>query len=384
LPALFLILFLCADAVYACSLKQVLRELGRGEVQWSESIWKGDKEILVPGGPLTFSHDTEVYTSQAIALLRQEKQDLPPFSKTYSLQELSEKLALSEKQVKLFALRKSHEPVKNRFDFSHIHPLYIGRLRAEARAFSGSVIDLEKFHRFEKSLALLVAEALRKKGIPVEGDLDSHHIELRHETFERRPRVFIDQLAAMERELGAIAPHLHIGIPTQALTIDQLQSIGRAIESKIVLERLASTPSLDFGKYYFSHFSRAEMGGRGVVTIKPEGFQTPVPSHDLEIREARDVAHGLAMADFAVRLVMAAPRLRALSAGTEPRGSQEFNALTYVANALMAATTPEKRSLVRQLQDLRSKPIEEVHEALKKMNIEELLTPELFLQPELP
>lgn len=338
-----------------------------------------------------------------------------------TLQQLASTLGLSEKQARIFAIRKDVEKNKALFDltdltpksFDHVLSGILSELVDAAQRvphFPQKLIATkDSGERFLTAYRKIALRFVEQNQLPMAGHFEEHLIELTHTSSETNPSRFYSLIT---KDLHARFPgaqtHLHAGIPAE-VPRPQTTAIARAVETRVVL-RLAADHADDSinlyndgynlgeeNAYYSSLRKGTPASGKrvGVVRLNFSKWYTPVLAHDIEIRQWLKIDEGLDDVQLVATLAQKHDSLVVLE-DFEAKVVPDLvtgnlnGALRYAGLLLQRSTTEQSRLIGEQLVQMANrietegtltrKTREDVMKFLNRYLVVSLLDAEAFLK----
>jgi hypothetical protein len=276
---------------------QALETLCRN-VHTADRFWKDRSPFVISktaGGDslyTTYSFDSEIVLGDFwgemdkhldAVTLQKATEDMNKVFPRVAKEELIEKLGYSEKQLALFALKKGIDSTQRYFNFTDLKPRTMSILRVGQSLTGNQYLTVERLLRED------LIPLLNRQGLAVKTHIDLSFPELTHPTSSTNPADYAQDIKRLHEIFPRAATHFHVGLPTEAVTQNQAFEIARAIEAKTVLillihSNLGSASRLEYRATTFENWAVAN-NRRGVVKLALNGFWTPFPAHDLELRQ---------------------------------------------------------------------------------------------------
>lgn len=353
---LFVLLLLGSSAYAGVKCDRALSKV------WIEDpFWNTDKPVLVKTKtgkelPFTFSSDIEIPDAEIYAQIYKDPELFEKFKVFTQWQHLSikksaETLRMSKKQFTSFAIRKGVVVNSDEILYSDLYPRYLDQVLP--RAMRGH--DTIRLEATEKWLS----------DLPIQVDLDSSRVEIRHNKFEDTPLGFKTFIENVNRRVQQPQTHFHLGIPAAAVTDEQFLAITRALETRAIIRLAIEDPEpqqkLSYSvSYLYDNLEtegRLDFGSRGVVKGQLNAFEGTNPGHDLELREWTTTEQALGEIKLAIALAGDAQKIRIIPGITtaevqDPLTQNLRGALVYASRALLSSTNPKIVSVAERLQSL--------------------------------
>jgi hypothetical protein len=310
---------------------------------------------------LTYSFDSELRDFDVFAFLMQTESGRALLNRKYgarkySAQQLADLAGVSEKQLKVFGLRKEVDRSQTRFALTDLNPKLMDAAVSSKR--KGLALRWNQLVGWLSPPAEVgeVERELQSRGLPVETHLDYSglQVEVTHGSYEVSPsRYYALVKDGMHGLFKTPQTHLHLGMPG-SLRPEEAHAIARAVETKIILNWAASQDSEGARLAYYEGSSlradikQAEL--RGAIRMQLNEWTVPAPSHNLEIRQWDSIEDGLDLLGLAGELVLEHERLRIIPAFDAAKISDPFTdnlngALKYAGELLSRSAEPEKASI---------------------------------------
>ena len=343
----------------------------------------------------TFSFDSESSLAQTLKFLRknfphtlkkfEEIDGRNPINRAQLLRDLK----MSDKQFRLFSLRKGIDKNQEKYLLSDLQPeIFESMIRtiASRRPEDGGDLYLMWYSEI---LSQALDQAYREMKSVLTSTPDGKRPETRYKSFEKSPARFLEEIKKQKLFFEKPFTHLHLGIPSE-VSLKEVYRVGRAVEAKIILRlALENTMAHLVHNSYTSLVSEINPGvQRGVIALHPHGFVEPV-MHDLEIREYFSLDDGLSDLQSAVTLSRNHRRLRDLpvleKAPHDPYTSNLKGALFYIGHGFERLNPEISKKLLEFSNRLTMETMnhgvlrEEISKYLGEHQIIEQLTPEFFL-----
>ncbi len=270
-------------------------------------FWRSETPTTVEGPngerlPITMSHDSEITHADALRLLltsprefAQVQSELNGASMFMTVEQIAAALRITPEQVRERAVRQGVSRSAASYHIMDLEPNYFAVLYARGNSALFPV------------LGEAVVRILRARGHAVRWLPEMGITEVGHESSESIPSTFRNDIVPMHALVGRPASHLHVGLPSQAITRPQVVTIARALETLMILN-LARHARTHRGRFHTFDSESAlrdgegTAGARGVVRIEFDQFSHPVPAHDLEIRQYIGLENGLSLVELASAL----------------------------------------------------------------------------------
>jgi hypothetical protein len=356
-------------------------------------FWNSPSPIMVSNKteslPLLFSHDTEIFWSDAIRFVNANmtKNQVESFFRRlrFSAKSVADGLGLSMSQLRNFAIRNPKVKRSKFLRLTDLNPHYAGLivqnydgwlgldLQETMNLSDGQIDDLSKFR--EVIGDQMLGKFCRKRGLAVTSECDNAGVEIKHESFEKILPRLAEEMTRVKNIFPRSMSHYHVGLPAAIIDQDKGLLMARVTEMLVILrsgkvppedlERL--NPNNSLAAHYTASTLVAENDTeRGYVRYQPERWTDTVPSagmeekeyHDLEVRryDGDEDAHD--QVSLVIELALLHGRLRTIPDKIfeqQVRGQEDPSYINNMSGALRLARWTLKTSKVPEYQVIAEK-----------------------------
>lgn len=386
----------------------IAREQAALAAEAAKDLWNRAEPVMLttPRGaklPVTFANDSELTYADAFRTIVENPETLEEFTRYFDPRPVGEWLKiveLSEKQFPRFGLRRGVARDRSQYNAAELSPDAFQRaiLKDDLKTIPSMNADHIKFG----VLPSLVKPSLEKKGYPVRVTFDLlGPTEVQHATYETSPKAYAQYIRRFHRDFEEAATHFHMGLPAEAVTVEQGWATAQAMETVTILQLAAASDFPDRTLTFNQGSTLRREKAKGVVKFYPDRFASPALTHDIEVRQWNSVEHGLGVVRLGTELAQNVSRLRTFGkrnfgSALDTHWGNITGALEFAGEVLVASPRVERQRVGQGLlelavqastgssanvgnlsQSMRTK----IFKFLNKHEVESMLDAEAFLKP---